>query len=415
MSELSRAARLRALAFTSVAHATNDGMNIYVSFAADFLATARGVPPPVTTAMLVVFNAASVVLSLFVGRWSDRSGRAGWLIGLGVALLSSGLAGFYLALVYTDGVALLAAVLISAALAGFGTSFYHPLGATILQASFQDASRGRALGANGSIGSIGRAAYPSLFFLVPALSTIYDPFAVFAAIGLAVAAILWLGLRNWRAPALPVPATPPPANGGHHSLRDAATRGAVLLTAVVFIRSMATQGIVAWLPVFITLQKGAGLGAGLGLILSTMYLAAIPGQPMFGWLVDHYDRRVILGLSSVGSGLSILAYLFSEGWLSVLCLVLFGLFTFSGFPLFLSLAADYVPREAASSGNALVWGLGASGGSLFGPLLAGVIIVTDYALLGVAFEVLAAIALVSAVGTVLLPRVAQRDAIATSG
>ncbi|HII40172.1 MAG TPA: MFS transporter [Thermoplasmata archaeon] len=410
MSELTRAARFRALAFTSLAHATNDGMNIYVSFAADFLATARGVPPPVTTAMLVLFNAASVVLSLFVGRWSDRSGRAGWLISLGVALLSFGLGGFYLALVYADGVALLVAVLASAAVAGFGTAFYHPLGATILQASFQDATRGRALGANGSIGSVGRAAYPTLFFLVPALATIYDPFAVFAAIGLVVAAILWFGLRDWRAPAPPKPANGLPANGGQRGLRSAATRGAVLLTSVVFIRSMATQGIVSWLPVYITLQKGAGLGASLGLVMSTMYLAAIPGQPMFGWLVDHFDRRIILGLSSLGSGLAILAYLFSGGWVSVLWLMLFGLFTFSGFPLFLSLAADYVPREAASMGNALVWGLGASGGSLFGPLLAGAIIVADYALLGDAFEVLAAVALVSAVGTILLPRVAKGGA-----
>ncbi len=386
-------------------------MVIFVSFAADFLATARGVPPPETTAMLVLFNAASVVLSLFVGRWSDRGGRPGALIALGMGLLSCGLGGFYLALVYTTGVVLTAAVVASAVLAGFGSAFYHPLGATILQSSFRDASRGRALGYNGSIGSIGRAAYPSLFFLVPVVATIYDPFGVFAAIGLGVALVLWMGLNPWRSPERSASSKSLPANGGGSTMRSAATRGAVLLTAVVFIRSMATQGIVSWLPVFITQQRGAGLGAGLGLVITTMYTAAIPGQPVFGWLVDHYDRRVILGLSSVGSGLSILAYLVSEGWVAVVFLVLFGLFTFSGFPLFLSLAADYVPREAASSGNALVWGLGASGGSLLGPLVAGAIILTDYALLDLAFTVLAAIALVSAVGTVLLPKPGRSETV----
>ncbi len=383
-------------------------MNIYVSFAADFLANAKGVPPPETTAMLVLFNASSVILSLLVGRWSDRSGRPGALIAAGMAFLSCGLGGFYLALVLTSGTALVAAVMASAVLAGFGSAFYHPLGATILQSSFEDSARGRALGTNGSIGSVGRAAYPSLFFLVPVIATIYDPFGVFAAVGLGVALILWIGLRSWRAPAAPQPAPSAAANGGRPSLRKAATRGALLLTAVVFIRSMATQGIVSWLPVFVTLQKGAGLGPAMGLVISTMYVAAIPGQPMFGWLVDHYDRRLVLGLSSLGSGLSILAYLISDGWVALVCLLLFGLFTFSGFPLFLSLAADYVPREAAASGNALVWGLGASGGSLFGPLVAGAIIVSDYALLGVAFEVLAGIALVSAAGTLLLPRQPRR-------
>jgi len=408
MSAAPRRTQLRALAFTSLAHATNDGMVIFVSFAADFLATARGVPPPETTAMLVLFNAASVVLSLFVGRWADRSGRAGSLIALGMALLSLGLVGFYVGLVSTTGSTLIATVVASAILTGFGSAFYHPLGATILQSSFEDASRGRALGANGSIGSIGRAAYPSLFFLVPVIATIYDPFAVFAAVGFAVSAVLWFGLRAWRLPARPAPAERQAANGGGRSMREAATKGAILLTAVVFIRSLATQGIVSWLPIYITQQKGAGLGASLGLVITTMYVAAIPGQPAFGWLVDHYDRRLVLGLSSVGSGLAMLGYLFSGGAAALVCLVLFGLFTFSGFPLFLSLAADYVPRDAASMGNALVWGLGASGGSLVGPLLAGVIIASDYALLGLAFEILAAVALVSAVMTVLLPRPARR-------
>lgn len=382
-------------------------MVFYVSLAADFLASARGVPPPETTAMLVLFNASSAVLSVFVGRWADRSGRAGTLISLGMSLLSLGLAGFYLALVYTSGVALIGTIMGSAALAGFGSAFYHPLGGTILQSSFEEASRGRALGANGSIGSIGRAAYPSLFFVVQVIATGYDPFAVFAVVGFGVSAVLWFGFHGWKQPVRQVKRPGAPADGGGHSMREAATKGAILLTAVVFIRSMATQGVVSWLPTYITQLKGAGLGAVLGGSVTVMYVPAIFGQPVFGWLVDHYDRRLVLGLSSVASGLSILAYVLTEGWVSVLFLALFGLFTFSGFPLFLSLAGDYVPREAASMGNALVWGVGASGGSVVGPLVAGAIIVSDYALLGLAFEVLAAIALVSAVGTALLPRVAK--------
>lgn len=402
-----RGLRIRALAFTSLAHATNDGMNIYVSFAADFLASARGVPPVQTTAMLVLYNASSALLSLYVGRWADRTGRPGTLIGLGMALVSAGLLGFYLALIETSGVALLAAVSVSAVVTGFGTAFYHPLAATVLQSSFDDASRGLALGANGSIGSVGRALYPTLFFLVPVIATIYDPFAVFAAVGFVVAALLWMGLRSWRTPLQPTAASA--ANGGSPGFRAAATRGAILLTAVVFVRSMATQGIAGFLPIYITQLKGAGLSSLLGGLVTLVYLPAIAGQPVFGWLVDHYDRRLILGLSSVGSALSILAYLVSSGGLSLVFLVLFGLFTFSGFPLFLSLAADYVPREAASSGNALVWGLGASGGSVAGPLLVGAIIVSDYGLLGLAFEVLAAVALVSALGTALLPRGPRRE------
>lgn len=399
-----RDARFRALAFTSLAHGVNDGMVFFVSLAADFLANLRHVSAPETTAMLVLFNLASAILSVFVGRWADRSGQAGSLIALGMALLSTGLAGLYVGMVYTSGLLLFLTVLGSAALAGFGSAFYHPLGGAILQRTFADTSRGRALGANGSIGSIGRAAYPSLFYAVPILATVFDPFGILALVGFAVATVIWVGLRGWRAPA-PAPApSAAAADDGRHSLRRAATRGAILLTAVVFVRSMATQGVVSWLSLYVTRDKGAGLGAILGGIITIMYVPAIFGQPAWGWLVDHYDRRVVLGLSSAAAAACLLAYVLTAGWVSILFLALFGLFTFSGFPLFLSLAADYVPRADASVGNALVWGVGASGGSVVGPLLVGAIIGADYARLGLAFEILAGVALVSAMGTALLPR-----------
>ncbi len=405
-----RGARLRALAFTSLAHAVNDGMSIYVSFAAAFLAQYRGAPPLETATMLFLFNLASAALSVFAGRWADRTGRPGTLISLGMALVSAGLLAFYLALVLTDGYVLVGGVMAAALITGFGTAFYHPLGGTILQASFDSTERGRALGANGSIGSLGRALYPTLFFLVPVAVTIYDPFAVFAVIGFVVAGVLWLGLRAWRSPSRPSAPAEAPANGGRGSVREAATKGAVLLTAVVFVRSIATQGIVGFLPIYIGILRGAGLTSVLGGTVTTMYVPAIFGQPVFGWLVDHYDRRLVLASSSLLSGLSIVAYVLSSGWASLVFLAAFGLFTFSGFPLFLSLAADYVPREAASMGNALVWGWGASGGSVVGPLVVGVLIASNYGLLGFAFEVLAGVALASALGTALLPRVAKADA-----
>ncbi len=400
-------ANRRRLAYTSLAHATNDGMVFFISLAADFLARTRGFPAPENTTLLFLFNLASAILSVFVGRWADRSGRAGALIGLGMALLAAGLMGFYAALVFAAGTILTVAVFASAVLAGFGSAFYHPLGGTILQEGFQDASRGLALGANGSIGSVGRALYPSLFYLVPILATIYDPFAIFAGIGFAVSAILWFGLHELRSHPPAPAASQPMANGGQRTIREAATPAAVFLTAVVFIRSVATGGIIAWLPIYLTQLKGAGLGATLGATVTLMYVPAVFGQPVFGWLVDHYDRRLVLGLSSAASALSILIYVSMGGWVAVLFLALFGLFTFSGFPLFLSLASNYVPRDAASAGNALVWGIGASGGSVLGPLVVGALIVSDYARLGIAFEVLAAVALVSAVGTAFLPKVSK--------
>ncbi|MDA8202121.1 MAG: MFS transporter, partial [Chloroflexi bacterium] len=85
-------------------------------------------------------------------------------------------------------------------------------------------------------------------------------------------------------------------------------------------------------------------------------------------------------------------------------LFVFGFFVFSGFPLLLSMAADYVPRGSTSLGNALVWGIGVGVGGAIGPPLTGALIGTDYGRLGFAFAVLAGAALISALATALIPR-----------
>ncbi|MHB8324330.1 MAG: MFS transporter, partial [Candidatus Dormibacteria bacterium] len=82
---------------------------------------------------------------------------------------------------------------------------------------------------------------------------------------------------------------------------------------------------------------------------------------------------------------------------------IFGLFTFSGFPLLMSLVADYVPKGTSSTANAFVWGLGATGGQAIGPLLVGVLALSSYSHLASSFEILALAAIAV---TVLLPLMA---------
>lgn len=79
------------------------------------------------------------------------------------------------------------------------------------------------------------------------------------------------------------------------------------------------------------------------------------------------------------------AYFFIAGILAVISfylfvqtsnisfLILFGLFTFSGFPLILSLAGDIVSENLIGFSNSVVWGLGITGGSVIGPIMVGFI------------------------------------------
>jgi len=138
--------------------------------------------------------------------------------------------------------------------------------------------------------------------------------------------------------------------------------GLVLLTMVVFLRSIATQALVAWVPIEITLSRGTGITASLGVALTGMFAAAIVGRPVFGLLADRFPRRALLAVSTAGFGLAFLGYLASNGGVAYLLLAVFGFCTFSAFPLLMSLAGDYVPRGSSSRANSLVFGVGSSGG-----------------------------------------------------
>ncbi len=401
--------QFRSLAFTSLGHFINDGEVFFVPLIADIFASGKGVSPLEITIFFVVFYASASILSAYVGRLADKTGEQGPMIGLGLALLSIGLLGFYGSIVYLSGFLLAACMIVSSFFAGFGSAFYHPLAASILQSEFQEATRGRALGLNGSIGSIGRAFYPTFFFLLGVVLINYGSIAFIAFIGLLASAAISLGLRKTERPAN-VPTSP-----SHHELRtrDAITRGIVLLTCIALVRSLATQGIVAWIPIYMSTQRGLGMTTSLGFALTMMYVAPIFGQPLLGWILDRVDKRLVLASVSAGSGFSILGYILTNGHLSTVILSVFGLFTFSAFPILLSIAPDYQP-QSSSLGNALVWGIGTSGGSIVGPIITGAIVLNNYANLGLAFEVMAVAALIAAVGTVFLPKTWKRRKVVLS-
>ena len=393
--------QVRALAFTSVGHFVNDGIVFFVPVIADIFANRRGVTSLQLTLMFVIFYGSASILSVYVGRLGDTTRRPSGLIGIGILLLSLGMLTFFLAFSYTSGLLLFALILVAGFVAGFGSAFYHPLSASILQDSFSDSQRGRALGFNGAFGSIGRALYPSLFFLIAALLSTSGSLAAFGFTGIMASVAIWQGLNDQK---IQQPSSPKHVTETTRA-RDALTSGIIILTVISFIRSTATSGITAWIPIFISTQKGLGISGTLGLTLTVMFAAAIIGQPLFGWLLDRFDRRIILATSSIGSGIFILAYLYTVGLVELLMLALFGLFTFAAFPLLLSLASNYEAKDSSSLANALVWGIGTSGGSVIGPLITGALVVSNYQQLGFAFEIMAGAVIVSAALTLLLPKV----------
>jgi len=144
--------------------------------------------------LLFVFYLSSSLASVFVGRRADRTGAPGRLMAVGIGLLGLGLLGFYGAITYAAGVELFAYGLVCDLVMGVGSSFYHPLGGSVIQASFGGGASGRALGINGAMGSLGRALYPSLFFVAAAALTTPGSLGFFGLVGLGAALLIWAGL-----------------------------------------------------------------------------------------------------------------------------------------------------------------------------------------------------------------------------
>ncbi|MEM3365925.1 MAG: MFS transporter [Candidatus Bathyarchaeia archaeon] len=191
-----KAEKPNALVFTSLAHFINDGGLFIVPLIFAILASEEIVSPIIIAIMPVVFYGASLLLSIYVANISDRTQRHGLLIGFGLALLSIGLMGFAISMNCASGAVLEALLLISAFVAGLGSAFYHPIGAAILQYTYFESGMGKALGINGSMGSLGRALYPSIFFGIASLITENGSIIFLGFLGISASIVISFCLRN---------------------------------------------------------------------------------------------------------------------------------------------------------------------------------------------------------------------------
>jgi MFS family permease len=435
----------RLLGVSSLAHFLNDGVVFFVPVVGDLLSQDRHLSTVMVTAMLTVFYVTSAGFGVAVGLAADAIGRRGPMIAVGIATLGVSLFGFYASLSLA-GIPSDILVLVAAAVAGVGSSFYHPLGGSVLQLGFPASARGRALGINGAAGSLGRALYPAMFFVIAAIGiSRAATTVVFGALSLLAAVAIAVGLptdpgrgagpHSTARRAAPAPAPSPTgatagrtsALGGEGragssrspgaSLRSLLSRSVVALMAISFLRSLAFIGIVSWIPIYLTTERHAGLSTGLGWTVTVMYAGGIVGQPLFGVLADRFDKRFVLALDSLGSAVGIFLFLSTAGHgaAALLALAVFGLFTFSGFPLLMSLVADYVPKASSTTGNALVWGVGSTGGQALGPVAVSLLMGGSHAHLGLAFAILGALAAATVLGTPLLQRTGRSARMALFG
>ncbi len=402
----------KALIFTSLGHFTNDGTIFFIPLIIDLLAVAGRVTPLFITLSLTIFYASMALSAILLGPLIDRRSLQVRGMALGIMSLSVGLLLFSVAIY---GVAIYFFLILSSVVTGFGASFYHPTGSSILQAEYRGPRLGRYLGINGSAGSLGRALYPTLLLLVSLLfvSHFYSV-AFFGILGLIFSLVIFLGMRGYNliahenAHENSAASAQPDGKGKTPSSSRAITPAIILLAAISMMRAFAFFGIITWIPEYISFERGIGTSLTLGTTLTLMFSGGIIGQLFFGKLVENHDKRAVLAISTMLSALLMFLYLSTAGDVALAMLIMFGFFNFSGFPIFMSMISDYVPKKGSTTmSNAIVWNLGGTGGQALGPLITGVIIQGAYSNLPIAFEILLLCAIAAALISLKLPRPAK--------
>ncbi len=356
--------RARILLSTSLGHFVNDGFLVLFPILIVYY-TRQGVSPAILGGLAAAISLLSGLLSTPIGAFADRTGNYGGLmiLGLSVLVVSS--------LLYSASFALpqlrLPLIVMSSALLGIGLGFYHQLGAAMLQLEYRDEAP-RALGINGSLGSLGRAAFPSvLVFLIVSLGPSLGLLSVAAynALIIAAAALMLRGTRF-------EPRSSVQARAGPRG--SAGLMAPVLpLVALVFVRAIFFNGVLTYVPTYLVdLYRSDVL---MGAVLTISYATAIVGQPLFGRLTARYGGLSMVVLTTVIPTVAFVAFLYVQ--VELLSLALFAVYSFfamSGFPVLLGYVGQLVGREDLSRANALVWGVGNMVGGSVGALIGGPLI-----------------------------------------
>jgi MFS transporter, FSR family, fosmidomycin resistance protein len=362
-----------------------------------------------------VLSAFSIVTSPLIGRRSDVGRNFVSLMSIGIIIMVVGLVGFALSMAGVQGTRLLFLLIVASAVAGLGSSFYHPIGAAILNETWTRKNRAFAMGVNGSMGTVGTLLLPIAANLAIVRSGIFSLVGI-GGFGVAIAFVIYSLMRSAH---FGTPKNDPLGVAeNRENVRPPSTKSGVplkivlaamfALTLVSFFRSVYFQGVSQFLPVYLYKVDRIPYEF-VALAISVVPATGIVAQPLFGRLADKYDLRTIVALTSVGGVVAMVIFIFSPNFIvAEIFLGLTGAFQFTGFPLLLALASQIAPKGAVTLSNSVVWGLGTVSGGTLGPLLVGFL--SQSTVLGSltsAFEVLLVMGLAGLVFVPFIPKPAR--------
>ena len=364
--------------FLVLGHTINDiSANLYTGMLPVF-ASLFGLSYLLAGLVAMVFNITSSIVQPLFGRWFDRT-QAFWLLEFGIAVNC-------IAMSLTGIAPNYATLLLLVGIAGLGSAAFHPPSFSTVVRSGGPA-KGRAMGIFLSGGNTG-------YFLGPLIAGL-----MISALGLPGSLLL-----------LPVGVVTATVlfrirAGDHHeapstsdNIQPANKRLVALLATITAFRSIATQSIVTFLPLYFVAEGNSILVATA--IASLWMGIGVLGQLAGGNLSDRVGRRPVIVVSLLVGGLSFYGFLNTSGLTSVVLLALSGCFLYASWSVIVVMSSEAAPANVgAVTGFMLGFSVGVGG---FGALGFGG--AADKLGLNFAFALIIASALVGGMIALLLPR-----------
>lgn len=360
-------AEVKSLAFTSMAHLVNDGNFLLYPILITFYSLLPNVHLVALGIMAVIYYVLSGVLSAPIGVIADKYDKDSILISFGIGIQAGAMFLFALPFLYP---AYIYWLLISAAsLLGVGQAFYHPLGASVIYHTYGSAKAPPAMGVNGGLGSVGRAAMPIIIVALIELIGGFRGLSIIAFYTIASAAVIYAGLRFFKRKDYRTSVDDAQDNivvGEKKGLRIYWGM-IVTITIVIFFRSMFNIAVVTFIPTYI--DNLVGSSTLMGTVLTLAFIPPIFGQVWFGQLTTRRGGKFTVGISTALSAFVFFLMLLFAGDVASAGLVyavsfigvMYGLYaflTFSGFPILLGYVGQIVPKTLSTTANAMVWGVG---------------------------------------------------------
>ena len=299
----------------------------------------------------------------------DIIGHKGRLMALSLAWV--GLP--YLLMGFTHSYAML---LVCMALVGIGNNLWHPTAIATLGQRYPE-RKGLVLSLHGMGGNVGDALGPLAIGALVALYGWREIVVINVVPGMAMAVLILVFLGRMQVGAKGKKAE---VHGGGQSLGQYLTdlkalarhRTLILLSVSSAFRSMTQNGLLTFLPVYLSYQLGYS-AATVGGCMFALQAAGFAASPIAGHLSDRMGRRRIIISSMAMTGLVLVGMAAAgNSPLFVVLIALLGFFLYAMRPVLQAWILDSTPKTMGGTAIGVLFGTQAAG-STVGPLVGGII------------------------------------------